>query len=264
MSYREKEYKYHILTVEDGIATITYNRPKAFHAVNLPFMLERTEIYNGLKTDPEIRVLISTGDERAYSAGGDLKDFVNFGVKEAREFIDHVVINGDLLTSLPFPTIAMVAGLCLGGGLESAIGHDLRIAADNAVFGLPEINVGIFPGGGATQRLPQIMSLNKAKELVFLGEMFDAQTALQMGIVNKVVPLDQLKDATMELAKKLCTKPPFSLRMAKEALNAAWSTSLDKGLQIETHGWAMCYGTEDQVEGMRAFIEKRAANYQGK
>lgn len=264
MSYREKEYKYHILTVENGIAQITYNRPKALNAVNLPFLLERTEIYNNLRTDPEIRVLISTGNDQAYSAGGDLKDFVDFGVKEAREFIDQVVINGDALTSLPFPTIAMVAGLCLGGGLESCIGHDLRIAADNAVFGLPEINVGIYPGGGATQRLPQIMSLNKAKELVFLGEMFDAQTALQLGIVNKVVPLDQLKDATMEMAKKLSKKPPFSLRMAKESLNAAWSTSLDKGLQLETHGWSMCYGTADQEEGMRAFIEKRKPVFTGK
>lgn len=162
------------------------------------------------------------------------------------------------------PTISMVAGVAFGGGLESLLNHDLRICADNAMFAVPEINVGIFPGGGGTQKLPQIMPINKAKEFVFFGEPFDAQTALQYGLVNKVVPLAELEETTLKWARKLCKKPPFSLRMAKEAINATWSTSLEKGLQIETHGWAMCYGTQDQVEGMTAFIEKRKPNYTGK
>lgn len=264
MSYRDKQYKYIIVTVEDGIATVKFNRPEALNAVNYDMMMERAEVYNEIAIDPEIRVMISTGDERAYCAGGDLKAFVNFGVKEAREFADGVVKASQVVNNMSIPTISMISGICMGGGLESVLNHDLKIAADNAKFALPEINVGIYPGGGATQKLPQIMSLTKAKELIFFGEPFDAQTALELGIINKVVPLAELKDTTMKWAKKLASKPAFSLRMAKESVNAAWSSSLEKGLQIETHGWAMCYGTEDQKEGMTAFIEKRKPTYKGK
>lgn len=263
MSYKDQKFKHIIVTVEDGIAIVQFNRPEALNAVNAEMLEERNYIYSEIAVDPEVRVLISTGDERAYCAGGDLKAFVNYGVKEAREFADKVVANGNIVANMPKPTIAMIAGICMGGGLESALTHDLRIAADNAKFALPEINVGIYPGGGATQRLPQIMPLNKAKELVFLGEPFDAQTALELGIVNKVVPLEQLKEETMKIARKLAKKPPFALRMAKEALNAAWSVSLERGLQIETHGWSMCYGTADQKEGMNAFIEKRKPEFKG-
>ncbi len=264
MSYRDKQYKYIIVTVEDGIAIVKFNRPEALNAVNYELMMERTEVYSEIAVDPEIRVMISTGDERAYCAGGDLKAFVNFGVKEAREFADGVVKTSQLITNMPFPTIAMISGICMGGGLENVLNHDLKIAANNAKFAVPEINVGIYPGGGATQKMPQIMSLTKAKELIFLGESFDAQTALELGIVNAVVSLAELKATTMNWARKLIAKPAFSLRMAKEAVNAAWSSSLEKGLQIETHGWAMCYGTEDQKEGMTAFIEKRKPVYKGK
>jgi enoyl-CoA hydratase len=188
---------------------------------------------------------------------------VKFGVEDARNHGDRLIVAGNVLQNMPKPTIAMIAGVCMGGGLESVLLHDLKICADNAKFGQPEINVGIFPGAGATQRLPQLMSLSKAKELVFLGEPFDAQTALELGIVNKVVPLAELKEETMKMAKKLLKKPAFALRMAKEALNSAWSTSMDRGLMIETHGWAMCYGTQDQKEGMNAFIEKRKPAYTG-
>lgn len=264
MSYRDKKYNTMFVTVEDEIALVQFNRPEALNAVNAEMMAERAEIYEGIANDPEVKVMISTGSERAYCAGGDLKAFVSFGVKEAREFADGVVKTSQLVTNMSIPTIAMVAGFAMGGGLESLLNHDLVICADNAKFAVPEINVGIFPGGGGTQKLPQVMSLKKAKELVFFGEVFDAQTALELGIVNKVVPLAELKETTMKWAKKLTKKPPFSLRMAKEGLNAAWSTSLEKGLQIETDGWAMCYGTQDQVEGMTAFIEKRKPEYTGK
>lgn len=264
MSYRDKTYKYILFSIEDGIATVQFNRPEALNAVNFEMMQERTEVFTGVALDPEVKVVITTGDERAYCAGGDLKAFANYDVKAAREFVDGVVSGSLIFTNMPKPTIAMVAGICMGGGLESVLAHDLKIAADNTKFALPEINVGIFPGGGATQRLPQLMPISKAKELIFLGETFDAQTALELGIVNRVVPLADLKEETMKLARKLAKKPSFSLRMAKEAVNAAWSTSLEKGLQIETHGWAMCYGTEDQKEGMAAFIEKRKPVFKGR
>lgn len=264
MSYRDKQYQYIIVTVENGIAIVKYNRPEALNAVNFEMMVERSEVYAGVAVDPEVKVVISTGNERAYCAGGDLKAFASYGVKEAREFADGVVTGSSIVYNMPKPTIAMVAGVCMGGGMESVLNHDLKIAADNAKFALPEINVGIYPGGGATQRLPQLVSLSKAKELIYFGEPFDAQTALELGIINQVVPLAELQETTMKWAKKLAQKPGFALRMAKESMNAAWSSSLERGLQIETHGWAMCYGTQDQKEGMAAFIEKRKPVYSGK
>jgi enoyl-CoA hydratase len=263
MSYRDKQYKYIIVTVEDGIAVVKYNRPEALNAINAEMMQERSEVYLEISTDPEVKVVITTGDNRAYCAGGDLKAFANYGVKEAREFADQVVAASATVYNMAKPTIAMVAGICMGGGLESVLAHDIKIAADNAKFALPEINVGIYPGGGATQRLPQLMSLSKVKELIFLGETFDAQMALELGIINKVVPLEELESTTMKMAKKLAQKPPFALRLAKESINAAWSLSLEKGCQVETHGWSMCYGTQDQKEGMAAFIEKRKPIYKG-
>jgi len=263
MSYRDKEYKFIKVSIENDIAIVQYNRPQALNAANAELVMERNEAIFEAGLDPEIKVLIMTGNEKAYSAGGDLASMVGYEPKGAREFADKVVQSGMSLTNLPKPTIAMIAGFCMGGGFENALCCDLRVAADNAKFALPEINVGIYPGGGATQRLPQHVSLCKAKELVFLGETFDAQTALDLGLVNKVVPLEELREQTMELARKLAKKPAFSLRMAKEALNAAWSCSLEKGLQIETHGWAMTYGTKDAKEGMNAFLEKRKPVYIG-
>ncbi|PKM76443.1 MAG: enoyl-CoA hydratase [Firmicutes bacterium HGW-Firmicutes-15] len=237
MSYRDEPYQFIKVTIEDDIAIVQYNRPEALNAANAQLVMERNDAIYQAGIDPEIKVLIMTGNDKAYSAGGG--------------------------TNLPKPTIAMIAGFCFGGGFENALSCDLRIAADNAKFALPEINVGIYPGAGATQRLPQHVSLCKAKELVFLGETFDAQTALDLGLINKVVPLAELRETTMAVARKLAKKPAFSLRMAKEALNAAWSTSLEKGMQIETHGWAMTYGTKDAKEGMNAFLEKRKPVYTG-
>lgn len=175
MSYKDKQYKYIIVTVEDGIAVVKYNRPEALNAVNSEMIQERSEAYSEISIDPEVRVVITTGDNRAYCAGGDLKAFANYGVKEAREFADQVLAASATVYNMPKPTTAMVAGICMGGGLESVLAHDIKIAADNAKFALLEINVGIYPGGGATQRLPQLMSLSKVKELIFLGEPFDAQ-----------------------------------------------------------------------------------------
>ncbi len=263
LSFTDGVYKFIKVIKEGDIAILQFNRPEALNAANAQMVTERSDAIFQAGADPEIKVLIITGDDKSYSAGGDLASMVNYGVKDAREFIDKNVSGGLMLTNLPKPTIAMIAGVCMGGGFENAMCCDLRIAADNAKFALPEINVGIFPGGGATQRLPQHMSLCNAKELIFTGKVFDAQTALSMGLVNKVVPLDQLKETTMKLAQQLASKPAFSLRMAKEALNAAWSTSLEKGLQIETHGWSMTYGTKDAKEGMNAFLEKRKPVYTG-
>lgn len=264
MSYLEKEYKNILVElVNDQILVLTHNRPKAMNAINAEFLREKNEVFRAAANDPRIRVVITKGNERAFCAGGDLAKFVDYGVKEARDFCDLLVESDQVYGALNCPTIAMVSGACMGGGMEIMLASDMSIVADNAIFALPEINVGIFPGAGGTQRLPQYVPLCKAKEIIFTGNMFDAKTALELGLINKVVPLADLEAETMKLAKQLCKKPPFSLRMAKTAINAAWSVNFYEGMRIENHGWAMCYGTQDQKEGMKAFLEKRKPEFKG-
>ncbi|NPV27340.1 MAG: enoyl-CoA hydratase [Firmicutes bacterium] len=263
MSYRDKKYNTMLVTIEDNIAIIQYNRPEALNATNEEMINERIEIFAEVGKDPEIKAVIITGGEKVFCAGGDLVSFSKFGVVEARQFADKVVASQRLFVDMPKPTIAAVAGYAFGGGMESVLACDLRIAADNARFALPEINVGIFPGGGGTQRLVQNISICKAKEMIFFGEPIDAQTALELGIVNKVVPVNELMDTAKTWAKKLAKKPPIALRMAKMAINAAWSCDLETGLKLETDAWSMLYGTADQKEGMRAFIEKRKPVFNG-
>lgn len=264
MTYREKQYNTMLLKVEDHVATVQFNRPEVRNAVNAEMIAERLEIFKGVAADPDVRVVILTGGEEFYCAGGDLGLFRGFGVKEARDWADRVVDGIRLLAELPKPTIAAIAGYAFGGGLENALACDLRIATEDALFCQPEINVGIFPGGSGTQRLPQNISLCKAKELVFFGKPIDAKTALEIGLINRVVPKGQLLESAQEWAKKLAKKPPFALRMAKMALNAAWNNDVETGMKLETNAWAMTFGTEDQKEGMNAFLEKRKPEYTGR
>jgi enoyl-CoA hydratase/carnithine racemase len=164
---------------------------------------------------------------------------------------------------MPKPTIAAVAGYAFGGGMESVLLCDLRVAAYNATFALSEINVGIFPGGGGTQRLVQNVPVCKAKEMIFFGKPIDAMTALDMGLVNAVVPLDSLLDTAMEWAEKLCQKAPLSLAAAKKMVNEAWNRDIYTGMRMEIETWSRIYDTQDQKEGMRAFLEKRIPSFTG-
>lgn len=264
MSYRDKKFNTMLVTVEDGIAVVQFNRPDAMNAVNEEMSYERLEVFGGVSKDPEVRVVIITGGEKVFCAGGDLVWFSKFGVVEAREFSERIMANQKLVSEMPKPTIAAVAGFAFGGGMETVMMCDLRIAAENAKFALPEINAGVFPGNGGTQRLVQHTSICKAKEMIFFGEPIDAQTALNMGIVNKVVPGEELMETAKTWARKLAKKPPFALKMAKLAINAAWSCDYDTGLKFEADAWALTFGTEDQKEGMRAFIEKRKPAFKGR
>jgi len=250
--------------VEDHIAIVRFNRPEALNAANVEMSYERMEIYTGIMQDDDVRVVIITGDEKAYCAGGDLATFSKFDTVEAKAFGDRGVLYQRMLMDMPKPTIAAIAGFAFGGGMENVLLCDLRIAADNAKFALPEINVGIFPGGGGTQRLVQNVSICKAKEMIFLGKPIDANTALDIGLVNTVVPLAELMNTAMEWAKKLCEKPPLSLKAAKSAINAAWNVDIYTGMELETVAWASVYSTQDQKEGMNAFLEKRKPSFIGK
>lgn len=264
MSYREKQYETMKLTFDGDVAIVQFNRPDALNAANIQMSHDRLEIYRGLSEDSSVKAIVVTGNEKAYCAGGDLAAFSQFGPEEALEFAQRGVEYQRLLMDMPKPTIAAVAGYAFGGGMENALLCDLRIAAENAKFALSEINVGIFPGGGGTQRLVQNISICKAKEMIFFGKPVKAQEALEMGLVNKVVPNDQLMDTAMEWARELCKKAPLSLQAAKRMVNSAWNQDLYTGMNREIEEWAAVYATQDQKEGMKAFLEKRPPVFQGK
>jgi enoyl-CoA hydratase len=263
MSYRDKSYETMTLEFRGPVAIVRFNRPDAMNAANVPMSFERLEIYEGLSADHEVRAVIITGSDKAYCAGGDLAAFVRFDSEKALEFAERGMAYQKVLMDMPKPTIAAVAGYAFGGGMENVLLCDLRIAAENAKFALPEINVGIFPGGGGTQRLVQNTSICKAKEIIFFGKPIDAETALEMGIVNKVVKLENLLDAAMEWAEKLCEKAPLALAAAKRMVNEAWNRDVDTGMRMEIEAWAKIYDTKDQKEGMRAFLEKRPPDFTG-
>ncbi len=265
MSYRDKEYKTMLLSFEDpGIAIIQFNRPKAFNAVNNDFLDDIYEISIGCQEDPEVRCMIYTGNEQAFAAGADLKAVAKYNAFEARNFLDKVHRAIFAVEDNHKPSISAINGLALGGGLEIVLSSDIRVAADNATFGLPEINLGIYPGGGATQRMPRNTSICLAKQYVFLGEFFDAATAEKIGLINYVVPAAEVMDTARKIAKKLCRKSPLALREAKQAINMSMNTDIKSGCRLEQLGWSMLFSGEDQKEGMNAFLENRKANFTGK
>ena len=263
MDYRQKTYNTMLVDVDSGIAVVRFNRPEAMNAANVQMSFERLEIFRGIAADDEVKVVIITGSDTAYCAGGDLAAFSQFGVAEAQAFSQRGLEYQKVLSEMPKPVIAAVAGYAFGGGMENVLLCDLRIAADNAKFGLPEINVGIFPGGGGTQRLPHNIPIALVKEMIFLGKTIDAQEALRLGIVNKVVALDALLPEAMAWAKKLAAKPALALKAAKMAINASYSADTHTGTMLEGQAWAALYGTKDQKEGMNAFLEKRKAVFTG-
>jgi len=265
MSYRDKQYETMLLSFEDpGIAIIQFNRPKAFNAVNSQFLDDIYEIATGINDDPDVKVMIYTGNDKAFAAGADLKAVANYNAFEAKAFLDKVHRGIFAVEDNAKPAIAAVNGLALGGGLEIALACDIRIFADNATLGLPEINLGIYPGGGATQRMPRNTSLCIAKQFVFTGDFFDAATADKIGIANAVVPAAEVMDTAKKFARKLARKSPLALREAKASLNASMNMDIKSGCRFEQLGWSLLFSGEDQKEGMTAFLENRKAEFKGK
>lgn len=265
MSYRDKEYKTLILTFEEpGILTMQLNRPKAFNAVNMQLLEDSYEALSGANDDPEVKVIIVTGNENAFAAGADLRAVAGYNAFEARNFIDMVHKTIFMMEDNHKPIITAVNGLALGGGLEMVMASDVRIVADNATLGLPEINLGIFPGAGGTQRFPRNSSICLAKQYIFTGDFFDAATAEKIGLVNMVVPAAEVMDAAKKFAKKLCRKSPLALREAKNAVNMSMNLDIKAGSRLEQLGWSMLFASEDQKEGMNAFLENRKAEFKGK
>ncbi|PKN72992.1 MAG: crotonase [Deltaproteobacteria bacterium HGW-Deltaproteobacteria-10] len=259
------EYKNILFNVEDGIAVITFNRPKALNAMNAETMNELLEAATICKKDDSIKALILTGSgEKAFVAGADIAQMQNFAVPDALKFLElgHETLR--LIETIPKPSIAAVNGFALGGGTEIALACDMRFAAENAVFGVPEILIGLIPGWGGTQRLPRLVGMGIAKEIIMSGVQIDARRAYEIGLVNKVVPADKLQEETAKFAKKLASMPAFALKMAKHSINFGYDLALDNATRLEAECCAQCFGTQDQKEGMKAFLEKRKPNYIGR
>ena len=263
MAYKET-YETMLLSIEEpGIAIIKFNRPKAFNAVNAQFLDDLEEIALECCYDSQVKVIIFTGNEIAFAAGADIKAVANYNSFEARDFLDKVHRAMFAIEDNHKPTIAAVEGLALGGGLEIALACDIRIIGDNCTLGFPEMNLGIYPGGGGTQRLPRNCSLALAKQYIFTGDSFNAAMADKMGLVNQVVPTGQVLEEARKLARKLCSKAPLALREAKRSINNAMNMDIKAGCQAEQIAWSMLFASEDQKEGMKAFLENRTSNFRG-
>lgn len=248
-----------------GIATITINRPKALNALNEETIPEFLSSLEDAEKDENVRVIVITGaGEKAFCAGLDLKTVMDISVIKAVE----TSRLGQKLTlaieELGKPVIAAINGYALGGGLELAMACDIRIASENARIGQTEVNVGLIPGWGGTQRLPRLVGKGIAKELVFTGKMIDAKTAERIGLINMVVPPEKLKSAVEELSKVIMSKPPIAIKLAKELINRSIETDLGTGLVHEAEAFGILASTEDYREGVSAFIEKRKPEYKGK
>src|SRR6201988_304159 len=259
-----QSYETLLLEKQDRVAIVTINRPDKRNARNIKTPEEGAAILDELRNDESVGVVVFTGaGDKAFIAGADISEFAGRTSITQRE----VVMSRSLFTAVdtfPKPVIAMVNGFCLGGGCELALACDIRIASENASFGQPEINLGIIPGGGGTQRLTRLVGEGKAMELILTGEIIDAKTAFSIGLVNHVVPADQLRAKTMEIAIKISERGPIALQLAKEAVKIASRSNLDEGLRREVDLFALCFSTEDKNEGVSAFLEKRKPAFKGK
>jgi enoyl-CoA hydratase len=253
-----------VFETEDSVATIRMNRPEVLNALDENTVRQLRRIIECIRRDNRLRVVVITGTGKAFVAGADIKWMKNKGALRIREFLQLGQETFKAIESLEKPVIAAVNGYALGGGCELALACDIRIASDNARFGQPEINFGIMPGWGATQRLARSIGACRTKEMILLGDTIDAVEAERIGLINKVVSSEKLYPVTKELACKLTTKPPVAIRLAKAAINKASETNLNTGLEYEAELCSMLFTTKDQKEGMAAFIQKRKPSFRGR
>ncbi len=256
-------YKNIILTTKAGIATLTINRPGQLNALNKATIEEIDHALTALAGDVKGLLITGAGD-KAFIAGADIKELAGLSPAQAKELSQYGQRVFARLEKSALPTIALINGFALGGGLELAMACHLRLASDNARLGQPEVNLGLIPGYGGTQRLPRLVGEAHALELLLTGDMISAQRAAELGLVNRVYPREELYEAGVQLMQKILSKGPLAVRYCLEAVQQGRATTVDNGMEIESSLFGMAFSTGDMKEGTRAFIEKRPAKFSGK
>lgn len=249
---------------KDGIAFITMNRPEALNAFNKETLEELSKVIDLVEQDPEVKVIIFTGQGKSFIAGADISEMSEYEILEGRD----VALKGQALFSrvekLGKMTIAAINGFALGGGCEFAMSCDIRIASEYAKFGQPEVGLGIIPGWGGTQRMPRLVGKGTAKYYICTGDIFNAEEAYRIGLVDKITKADELISTAEKVAKTIISKAPVAVKMAKYAINNGLNTDLESGIAYEAEAYTTSFSCADRKEGTAAFLEKRQANFQGK
>ena len=257
-------YETILLERRGGVAFIRFNRPDKLNAMNSKMKDEIIAALNEFEEEDAVRVVVFTGQgDKAFVAGADINEFKDRTALEQWDLYQQPFLY-DAIDRFPKPLIAMINGYCLGGGCELILACDIRIASEKAQIGQPEINIGIIPGGGGSQRLPRLVGYGKAMQLILTGDRISGQEAHRIGLVDEVVPHDQLEAKTLEIANKIAEKSPIAVRLAKEAVKASLRMPLNEGLRYEQSLFSLVFATEDKNEGVRAFLEKRKPQWSDK
>lgn len=249
----------------EGIGLITVNRPRALNALNRETLLELDSLFELLSKDKTIQAIIITGSgDKAFVAGADITEMQQMSAVEGREWGKLAQSVFNKIENFPRPVLAAVNGYALGGGCELAMACDIRIASEKAKFGQPEVSLGITPGFGGTQRLPRLIGKGRAKELLFTGDMIDAEEAYRIGLVNKIAAHQNLVETAREMANRILLRGPVAVTLCKAAVNEGMDVDLESGCAYEAEVFGLCFATADQKEGMTAFLEKRKPVFIGK
>lgn len=248
--------------MKDNIAYVTVDRPKALNAISTQVLTELQSVFEQIAADDEVKAVIVTGAGKAFVAGADIEQMSKLTGVEGHEMISFGASVFNYIGSIEKPVIAAVNGFALGGGCELTMVCDIRIASEKAQFGLPEVNLGIIPGFGGTQRLPKLVGKSMAKYLIMTGEYIKADEALRIGLVEKVVPHEELIPACEELARTIMSKAPLAIKTAKTIINKGYMLDIPTGVALESQAFTYPFCSEDRVEGMNAFLEKKKSNVQ--
>ncbi len=255
-------YEFILTEIRGHVGLVTLNRPKALNALNNQLVRELMDALEAFDKDDNFGAMVVTGNEKAFAAGADIKEMSD---KNAQQMMDSDLVGGfGRMMKIRKPVIAAVSGYALGGGCEVAMSCDMIVASETARFGQPEITIGVIPGAGGTQRLTRAVGKAIAMEMILNNRMLSAQEALQFGLVNRVVPVEQYLDETLKLAEEIASRAPVAARVAKKMINRAYELGLSDALNQERQEFYNLFATEDQKEGMKAFVEKRKADWKGK
>lgn len=258
------DYQNLILTKENYIAIITINNPKTLNALNTSVLKDLDKVFDDLREENDLRAVILTGAGRSFVAGADISEMAEMNEEQGKEFGKFGSDIFRKIETFPKPVIAAVNGFALGGGCELAMACDFRIASEDAKLGQPEVGLGITPGFSGTLRLPRLVGMGMAKELIYSGNVVNAKEALRIGLVNRVFPTEDLMAATLKIAEMIAKRAPIAVEYSKKVLDKSIDIDIDKGIALENDYFGKCFSTEDQKDGMRAFVAKGKVEYKGK